>query len=255
MPSIASPKTTARVAAALHQRCNLLGALCVGCRADVNSLSKSKRSTGPEALSGSRGRNCAALPKKAAPRLARCGPSVVKRPRRRCLGATLFSSAVPRLSYIAGAAICLFDTCHPAVARWVLKVRSLRKEFHASEEMMRAASGWSSRSPGQKPGVETLAPSRRSAASVSIRGATVFEVDRGVSDPCYTRLDSELIEVPVFGAGTAWRDGKHCSFQSVPIRSAVCSTPRMVPSSWTRTRVPGPRALARSSPIYIVVRL
>ncbi|UVO35813.1 hypothetical protein KUL72_31500 [Bradyrhizobium arachidis] len=35
-------------------------------------------------------------------------------------------------------------------------------------------------------------------------------------DAWYTRLDSKLIEVPVLGAGTAWSDGEHSQFQSLP---------------------------------------
>lgn len=119
---------------------------------------------------------------------------------------------------------------------------------------MRAAYGWSSRSPGQKPGVETLAPSRRSAASVSIRGATVFEVDRGVSDPWYTRPDSKLIEVPVFGAGTACAMASTAVFKGPDPRRRL-QYPANGSIVMDQNTCPRSTGFGSSSPIYIVVRL
>ncbi|GEC50478.1 hypothetical protein BJA01nite_81200 [Bradyrhizobium japonicum] len=68
-------------------------------------------------------------------------------------------------------------------------------------------------------------------------------------DAWYTRLDSKLIEVPVFGAGTAWSDGEHSQFQSLPDprhRPQVQANGSIVIAQNT---CPGQRASARSSRI------
>ncbi len=75
-----------------------------------------------------------------------------------------------------------------------------------------------------------------------------FRSGWGIMDAWYTRLDSKskyqsLVQEPL-GAMASTH-----SFRASLIRGTVRRFRRMVPSSSTRTRVPGQRALARSSPI------
>lgn len=62
--------------------------------------------------------------------------------------------------------------------------------------------------------VNACAPSRRSAASVSIRGKR-FSKWMGHHGRL-VHAPGQQIEVPVIGAGTAWSDGEHSQFQSLP---------------------------------------